>query len=118
MTPEEKHCFRTQLKDMALSSLKLFNGSCKFENNLSAEEISSLKALMRKKNIIIQKADKGNTIVITVKEKYIEGVKRAISDSNKFVQLDITPYKYLNYNKNVEKKIKQFFWDLLDNDKN
>ena len=116
MTPEEKHCFRTQLKDMALSSLKLFNGSCKFENNLSAEEISSLKALMRKKNII-QKADKGNTIVITDKEKYIEGVKRAISDSNKFVQLDTTPDKYLSYIINVEKKFTQLFKDLLDNEK-
>ena len=34
---------------------------------------------MRNKNII-QKADKGNIVVITDKEKYIEGVKRAISD--------------------------------------
>ena len=117
MTPEEKDCFKTQLKDMALSSLKLFNGNCKFENNLSAEEISSLKALMRKKNIIIQKADKGNTIVITDKEKYIEGVKRAISDSNKFVQLDTTPDKYLSYIINVEKKFTQLFRDLLDNEK-
>ena len=40
---------------------------------------------MRNKDTIIQNADKGNTIVITDKEKYIEGVKRAISDSNKFV---------------------------------
>ena len=101
-----------------MPSFKPFNENYKFENNNSAEKISSLKAVMRNKNIVIQKADKGNTVVTTDKEKYIEGVKRAISDSNKFVQLDITPYKYLNYNKNVEKKIKQFFWDLLDNDKN
>ena len=66
---------------------------------------------------IIQKADKGNTVVITDKDKYIEGVKRAISDSNKFVQLNITPDKYLNYIINVEKKFKQLFKDLLDNDK-
>ena len=101
-----------------MPSFKPFNENYKFKNNVSAEKISLLKAVMRNKNIVIQKADKGNTVVITDKEKYIEGVKRAISDSNKFVQLDITPYKYLNYNKNVEKKIKQFFWDLLDNDKN
>ena len=47
---------------------------------------------MRNKDII-QKADKGNTVVITNKEKYIEGVKRVISDSNKFVQLNIMTYK-------------------------
>ena len=117
MTTEEKDRFKTKLKDIALSSFKLFSDSCKFENNLSAEEINSLKALMRNKDIIIQKADKGNTVVITDKDKYIEGVKRAISDSNKFVQLNITTEKYFNYIINVEKTLKQLFKDLLDNDK-
>ena len=117
MTTEEKDCLKTKLKDIALSSFKLFSDNCKFENNLSAEEINSLKALIRNKDIIIQKADKGNTVVITDKDKYIEGVKCAISDSNKFVQLNITPDKYLNYIINVEKKFKQLFKDLLDNDK-
>ena len=74
MTTEEKDRFKTKLKDIALSSFKLFSDNCKFENNLSAEEINSLKALMRNKDIIIQKADKGNTVVITDKDKYIEGV--------------------------------------------
>ena len=82
-----------------------------------AEEINSLKALIRNKHIIIQKADEGNTVVITDKEKYTEGVKCVISDLNKFIQLNITPHKYLNYNRNVEKEFKQLFKDLLDNDK-
>ena len=117
MTTEEKDRFKTKLKDIALSSFKLFSDNCKFENNLSAEEINSLKALMRNKDIVIQKADKGNAVVITDKNKYIEGVKRAISDSNKFVQLNITTEKYFNYIINVEKTLKQLFKDLLDNDK-
>ena len=91
MTTEEKDRFKTKLKDVALSSFKLFSDSCKFQNNLFAEEINSLKALMRNKDIIIQKADKSNTVVITDKDKYTEGVKSAISDSNKSVQLNITP---------------------------
>ena len=82
MTAEEKDCFKAKLKDIALSSFKLFSGNCKFENNLSAEEINSLKLFMRNKDIIIQKADKVNTVAITDKDKYIEGVKRAISESN------------------------------------
>ena len=40
-----------------------------------------------------------------------------ISDTNKFIQFNITPDKYLNYIINVEKKIKKLFRDLLDNDK-
>ena len=41
----------------------------------------------------------------------------AISDSNKFVQLNITPAKYLNYIINIERKFKQLYKDLLDNEK-
>ena len=50
MTNEEKDRFKTKLKDIALSFFKLFSDNCKFENNISAEEINSLKALMRKKH--------------------------------------------------------------------
>ena len=117
MTTEEKDRFKTKLKDIALPSFKLFSDNCKFENNLLAEEINSLKALIGNKHIIIQKADEGNTVVITDQEKYIEGVKCVISDLNKFIQLNITPHKYLNYIGNVEKEFKQLFKDLLDNDK-
>ena len=60
---------------------------------------------MRNKNIIFRKGDKGNTFVISGKEKYIEDVKRAISDY------------MINQIINVEKKFKQLFKDLLDNDK-
>ena len=95
---------------------KFFSDNYKFENNISAEETNSLKALIRNKDII-QKADKGNTVVITNKETYTEGLKRAISDSNKLVRLNITPEKYLDYIINVEKNFKQFFKDLLKNDK-
>ena len=75
-----------------------------------------VKALMRNKNII-QKVDKGNLVVMTDQEKYIESDKSAITDSNKFVQSNIALDKYLNYIINVEKRIKQLFKNLLDNDK-
>ena len=38
MTTEEKDQFKTKLKDITLSSFKLFSDNCKFENNLSPEE--------------------------------------------------------------------------------
>ena len=78
MTTEERDWFKTKLKDIVLFYFKLLSNKFIFENNLSAEEINSLKALTRNKNVIIQKADKGNTVVITDKEKHIEGVKRAM----------------------------------------
>ena len=102
MTSEERDRFKIKLKDIALSFFKLFSDNYKFENNLSAVEINSFTALMRNKNMIIQKADKGNTVIITDKEEYIEGVKNSISDSNKIVQMNIRPKKCLNYIINVD----------------
>ena len=72
MTTEEKDRFKSKLKDLALSSFKIFSDNCKFENNLPPEEIKSLKALMRNKDIIIQKADKGNAVVITDKKNILK----------------------------------------------
>ena len=75
MTSEDREHFKTKLKDIAFSTYKLLNDNCKYENNLSSEELSALKILMRNKNIVILKADKGNTVVIMDKEKYIQVVK-------------------------------------------
>ena len=72
---------------------------------------------MRNKNIVIQKADKGNTFVIMDKEKYIQGVKNVISDSSKFIPLKIPPEDYINYIVNVEKKFRKLFNNLYDNNK-
>ena len=69
MTSEDRKRFKAKLKDIALSSYKLLTDNCKYENNLSSEELSSLKTFTRNKNIIIQKADKGNTLVIIDRER-------------------------------------------------
>ena len=49
MTTEEKDRLKTKLKDITLSSFKLFSDNCKYENTPSAEEINSLIAFMRNK---------------------------------------------------------------------
>ena len=89
MTPEDRERFRAKLKGLALTSYKLLNDNCKYENKVSSEELSSLKSLMRNKNIVLQKAEKGNTVVIVGKEKNIQGVKNVISDSSNFIPLNI-----------------------------
>ena len=52
---------------------------------------------MRNENIIIQITGRYNTVVTTDKEKYTEGIKPAISRSNKIIQLNTAPQKYLSY---------------------
>ena len=72
---------------------------------------------MRSKNIVIQKADKCNTVVIIDKEKYIQGVNNVIFDSSKSIALNIPPEDYLNDIVNVEKIIRKLFHNLYNNNK-
>ena len=116
MTSEVAERFKAKLKDIALSFYKLLSDSCKCENNLSSEELSSLKTLVRNKNNATQKADKGNTVVIMEKKKYMQGVKNVISDSSKFILLSIPLEDYINYIVNVE-KFRNLFNNLYDNNK-
>ena len=113
MTSEDSERFKTKLTDTALSSYKLLNDNCKYEDNLSCEELSSLKTLMRNN----KKADKANTVVIIDKEKYIQGAKNAVSDSSAFIPLNIPPEDYINYIVNVEIKLRKLFYSLYDNNK-
>ena len=70
---------------------------------------------MRSKNIAIQKSDKGNTVVITDKEKYNQGIENVIPESSKFIS---SPSEdYTNYIINVEKKLRKLFNNLYDNNK-
>ena len=115
MTSEDRERFKAKLKGIALPSYKLLNDTCKYENNLSSEYLSSLKSFMRNKNIVIRKAKKGNTVVIIDKEKYIQDVKNIISDSSKFIPLSISPEDYINYIINAEKKFRKLFNILYSN---
>ena len=51
--------------------------------------MAAINNLIDNKNIIIQKADKGNTVVLTDKSVYLEGMKDILSDESKFKKLEI-----------------------------
>ena len=59
----------------------------KVEKNLSEVESIALKNLIEPKDQVIQKAGKGNKVVITDRTKYLEGIKSLLSDNSKFMQL-------------------------------
>ena len=46
-------------------------------------------AASERKDLYIQKADRGNTEVITNRESYLKGMKSLLSDNSKFIQLNI-----------------------------
>ena len=55
--------------------------------------------------MVIQKADKGNTVVILDKCSYISATEEILNDNSKFSKLDIPAGKEINHIVNLEKRI-------------
>ena len=96
---------KARLLDTALSSYESFSRDQNPSENLTASEFKALSHLSKNKTIVIQKADKGNTIVILDKISYISAIKEILNDHTKFSNLDIPAGKEINYITNLEKKI-------------
>ena len=59
----------------------------------------------KNKNIVIQKSDKGNTVVILYKCSYISAIEEILNDNSQSSKLDIPASKEINYIINLEKRI-------------
>ena len=103
---------KCKVKDIALTSFKSFKNMK--EKNLSSEEIESLSKLSCNKNIVIQKSDKCNSVVVLDKSVYVSKIRSLLSDPTKFLECTIDPEKELNFIINSEKRVK----DLLKEIKN
>ena len=73
MPNEEKEFIKSRLKDSTRISFRSYNYNS--EINLTKNEELALSNLSNNKNIIIQKSDKGNSVVLLYKDKYLEGAK-------------------------------------------
>ena len=75
--PDEKtNLLKAKTKDYALSSFKLYNEKGAV-SSLNKDENIALKALSKNRDLIIQKSDKGNSIVLI--KKLIILIKYTIS---------------------------------------
>ena len=94
--PSEKRDFlKNELNDIRFSTLNSYNFD-KVNTNLTESDSKSLKELIQRKDLVIQKADKGNTVVITNRENYLKGMKSLLFDNSKFIPLNIDKSKWLN----------------------
>ena len=75
------------------------------ENNLRKAEFDTLKSLMRNKELIIQKADMGNTVVLLNRKDYISKMKLIFADTLKFKKTQIDGSKVLNHLIQMENNI-------------
>ena len=107
----------TILKNIFLDTATSSNAkikSCRIKSDLSISESKAQRNLTKQKDIIIQKVDKGNTIVILDKESNIEKTKELLSDTSIFECYEIPPDKHLNFVINSQDKIKNILKNLHD----
>ena len=73
-------------------------------SSLNKDEIFPLKRQSKNKDLIMQKSDKGNSIVPINKSDYLDKMCNILSDSEKFVKSSVVDDKHLNYVIGIEKK--------------
>ena len=79
LSAEDLDFIKTKTRDIALSSIRTYNNNV--PQHLSKGEFDAIKNLSQNKQIVIQKSDKGNSIVIIDRVKYIEKMENFLSQS-------------------------------------
>ena len=102
---ENMSLIKARLLDTALTSYQSFSSDRKPSGNLTFSEFKALKHLSKNQYIVIQKADKSNTVVILDKWSYIRAIEDIINDNSKFSKLNIPAGKEINRIVNLEKQI-------------
>ena len=103
---------KTKPKETALSSFRQYNKNPK--QNLSKEELAALTNLSKNKDIVIQKSDKGNSVVIVDRDTYIKRMENVLSDQRKLEKVTLKNDAFLNFVVNQEKLIDNIFKKLVD----
>ena len=79
----DKELLKSKLKKLGLSSHRRLKHSI-LEENLSKKGIGSLKNISKNSDIIIQKSDKGNSVIILDKKVCLEEMNKILDKDNSF----------------------------------
>ena len=105
---------KTKLKDTCYSSLRFYNKKNHKFDNLSEGEYLALQELIALENLIIQRTDKGNMVVLIDKDTYIYQIEAILQDESKFQKLNINEDKMIQKLIETETKIKRFLNPLKE----
>ena len=104
MPNEDLDFVKVKTKEAALSFYRYYNNNVP-NNNLSKEVFIALQNLSKNKNLIIQKSDKGNSVVIVDREDYIKKMNDILNDKKKFWKINMKDNTLLNFAINQEKHV-------------
>ena len=102
---------KIDIKKIAFKSLKDYSPLKAL--NLSVEEYEALKGLSSRKDLVIQKSDKGNSVVILDKSDYLNKMSELISDESKFVNVPVGKDKDYNFMIKETDKVCEFLDKLV-----
>ena len=80
---------------------------------LSKEEFLALRNLRKNKNIVIQKSDKGNSVVVVHKADYLDKMDNLLNDTRKFEKINLKNDEILNFAINQEKHVDNILKKLV-----
>ena len=84
------------------------------DKNLSREEVKALKNFVKNKELVIQKAGKGNSIVFLNRSDHISKLSKILEDISKFKRVNIDEGKALNHLIHMEERIISLLKSLED----
>ena len=100
---EDLDFVKTRIKEVALSTYRNYNNNV--PQHLSKEEFLALQNLRKNKNIVIQKSDKGNSVVVIDKADYLDKMDNLLNDTRKFEKINLKNDGILNFAINQEKRV-------------
>ena len=74
--------------------------------NLSDRELEDLKKLSKSNNLVVPKADKGNSVVLVGRDVFVNHMENILKDNTKFWKVDVKT-RTLNFQVNHEKRINE-----------
>ena len=84
------------------------------QQSIYKEELAALTNLSKNKDIVIQKFDKGNSVIIVDKETYIKKMENLLSNQRKFERTTLKNDAFVNFVVNQKKRIDTIFKNLFD----
>ena len=95
MYNEDLGFVKTRTKEAALSSYQNYNNNV--PKHLSKEEFLALQNLRKNKNIVFQKSDKGNSVVVVDEADFLDKIDNLLSDTRKFEKINLKNGGILNF---------------------
>ena len=108
---EDLDFVKTRIKEVTLSTYRNYNNNV--PQHLSKEEFLALQNLRKNKNIVIQKSDKGNSVVVVNKADYLNKTDNLLNDTRKFEKINPKNDGILNFAINQEKRVDNIFKKLV-----